>query len=941
MAVTSGFFNSKSGDRRYNAEQMSAIFNGIINDGVFANIGTAFKVTANDTNTVLVGAGRCWFKSTWVLNDSVAVIAMSDSDILYDRIDTVVIEVDHSDSVRAGSIKVVKGRAASSPQKPTLIQNGSIYQAPLAYVRRKVGTTSISQVDITNAVGTSECPYITGILQVQNIDNIVAQWQAQWKTWYANTVAWQTEFETQRENWSDEWNDWYTNETSGTSESLEAFMLDAKVEIDKWFENLRTNLDSQSTAVALASKIADLQEKFDTLSSERAIYDSIEDSSGNPILGSDGTEIVGKTVFDSGNGIAGEQVVENKQYVVQLPLSAWEGSVEEGFSQVAACYGMTSDKVVLPPMFRPTGILQNDIAMKAALSHITLVNTMDEKVQVFCDFLPAIDMEIVLLEGAGGSGSSQDVVLSPNTDTLFDDDTFITSFGGKLTQTPKSEIIGKIDAAYAQSADDNEKLETKVNDNFARALVTKADAAASLTIYPDVKSNIVITNHGFTTQSGSGSPSPKNPQPITVGGKNWEEVVLTGDEDWRYSVKNMIWSKGGMVEATRTNGQCSDLKWIARTDLTVDGTPGIATCSAGNLIINHPDYLTDPEAWKAYLKKRYEEGNPFKVWVTPADISKVTGLYIPKVTEGETYHCECVKLTEHLCEGDTVESYVESGCDKMIMFDGSSDENWVLDSSSMSSMSGSKRFYIDLDFLIKNTSASPIGHGYTNYLMNVSAGSSYGNIYENVFSLQKQSSIGKTRIFVRIEKVNTKDAFIESIRTKPLILFVRTEEYTSKKNIFMIAEKHAKRKYHLRISDMNNGDDYPGWKVPDLKGTVGDGKNGAIPGTKCDIDGNGTYFNTNGSLGQIFFYKSHWGNLTETQIKEQYPDMEIDIVVPRATPVTYAHPAIRMEADPKVSDGSVKISGEKTVSAVYNKNIVKAFEELQAAVVALGANLSN
>ena len=47
MSVTSGFFNSLHGDRRYNAEQMSAIFDGIINDGVFANIGTAFSIKSD------------------------------------------------------------------------------------------------------------------------------------------------------------------------------------------------------------------------------------------------------------------------------------------------------------------------------------------------------------------------------------------------------------------------------------------------------------------------------------------------------------------------------------------------------------------------------------------------------------------------------------------------------------------------------------------------------------------------------------------------------------------------------------------------------------------------------------------------------------------------------------------------------------------------------
>ena len=46
MSVSSGFFNSLNGDRKYNAEQMSAIFDGLIIDGVFASIGTAFAVKA-------------------------------------------------------------------------------------------------------------------------------------------------------------------------------------------------------------------------------------------------------------------------------------------------------------------------------------------------------------------------------------------------------------------------------------------------------------------------------------------------------------------------------------------------------------------------------------------------------------------------------------------------------------------------------------------------------------------------------------------------------------------------------------------------------------------------------------------------------------------------------------------------------------------------------
>ena len=41
MSVTYGFYNSIKGDRKYNALEMSSIFDGIIVDGVYMSIGDA------------------------------------------------------------------------------------------------------------------------------------------------------------------------------------------------------------------------------------------------------------------------------------------------------------------------------------------------------------------------------------------------------------------------------------------------------------------------------------------------------------------------------------------------------------------------------------------------------------------------------------------------------------------------------------------------------------------------------------------------------------------------------------------------------------------------------------------------------------------------------------------------------------------------------------
>lgn len=276
MSVTSGFFNSLNGDRRYNAEQMSSLFNGIINDGVFANIGTAFAVNAGEGGTsVIVGIGRAWFNSTWINNDALLTVGVTSSEVLLDRYDAVVIEVNHSDAVRAATVKMVTGVPDSEPVYPEMVHTDYVNQYPLAYIYRKAGVDAVTQADITNKIGTSDCPYITGILQVQNIDKIVAQWEAEWNQWYLSAV------------------------TQGNTD-LSTWMTDTKADFNEWFASLQAVLEPD-VATNLASKIVELQERFKILAIEKCIYFDLEGSDGNPILDSDGNVVQGKTVFGSGD----------------------------------------------------------------------------------------------------------------------------------------------------------------------------------------------------------------------------------------------------------------------------------------------------------------------------------------------------------------------------------------------------------------------------------------------------------------------------------------------------------------------------------------------------------------------------------------------------------------------------------------------------------------
>ena len=290
MAVTSGFFNSLNHDRKYNAEQMSAIFDGIINDGVFMNIGTSFGVKALTGSRISVGVGRAWFNSAWVYNDAELPLTAELSELVLNRYDAVVIEIDHTESGRKGSIKLIKGSPSDKPVPPTMKRTDLINQYPLAYIYRKGGTNEITQSDITNKVGTDDCPYITGILKVQSIDNIVAQWQGEWNDW-----------KEQWDFWSEEWNMWFDDQKTETDYATTQWMGEMKAEFNTWFESLKITL-SDDVAANLAKQILDLENNFEILAKDRCVYDELEDSNGIQIEDNNNIVIQGKTSFNSDIG---------------------------------------------------------------------------------------------------------------------------------------------------------------------------------------------------------------------------------------------------------------------------------------------------------------------------------------------------------------------------------------------------------------------------------------------------------------------------------------------------------------------------------------------------------------------------------------------------------------------------------------------------------------
>ncbi len=182
MSLTSGFFDSFNEDRKYNSLQFSSIFDGIISDGIYATYGDYFLVSPVSGMNIKVGTGRAWLDHTWTLNDADYPMTVEDAEVVLKRIDTVIIEVDRSNSGRINRLRILKGTPASTPVAPQLTKTESLKQYPLADILVKPNAKEIVVADSTNRIGTKDLPWVAGIIDHVSAEELVQQWRIEFDT---------------------------------------------------------------------------------------------------------------------------------------------------------------------------------------------------------------------------------------------------------------------------------------------------------------------------------------------------------------------------------------------------------------------------------------------------------------------------------------------------------------------------------------------------------------------------------------------------------------------------------------------------------------------------------------------------------------------------------------------------------------------------------------
>lgn len=179
----SSFFNSVSGDRKYQASDFAAYFGSLLTNGVFPNPGTNLQVVSNSDMTVTVNIGKGWISGYFYLNDAVLILPIDVADGILKRIDRIALRMDTVNRSIAAVVK--KGTFSSTPVALALQRDADAYELALADVYVDAGVTSITGAAITDQrLNTVLCGWVNSLIQADTTA-IFDQYQA----WFASTTA--------------------------------------------------------------------------------------------------------------------------------------------------------------------------------------------------------------------------------------------------------------------------------------------------------------------------------------------------------------------------------------------------------------------------------------------------------------------------------------------------------------------------------------------------------------------------------------------------------------------------------------------------------------------------------------------------------------------------------------------------------------------------------
>ena len=195
MAINYYFFNAvESGgtyDREYNAEDVTSYLDGLVGNGVFPTPSTSLQVRASSGMNVIVGAGSGWIHGHKLVNTADLTLAIEASDVVLNRIDSVIFYVDHT--AREMGIEVKQGTLGATPTAPALQRDDDRWEMCLAqiYVAKQAAAITAAAITDTRA-NSSLCGIVQGLIQQIDTTTLWEQQQAAFDAWFESV---QTQFQ--------------------------------------------------------------------------------------------------------------------------------------------------------------------------------------------------------------------------------------------------------------------------------------------------------------------------------------------------------------------------------------------------------------------------------------------------------------------------------------------------------------------------------------------------------------------------------------------------------------------------------------------------------------------------------------------------------------------------------------------------------------------------
>ena len=334
----------------------------------------------------------------------------------------------------------------------------------------------------------------------------------------------------------------------------------------------------------------------------------------------------------------------------------------------------------------------------------------------------------------------------------------------------KQDIFAYADAVrnYAQQVkEDSEQRDKGLKDYVDRISAggesIKCGQAETVTFTAGANRLESVAVSGFTTQTGTGDPAPDNVRPIQNAGMRNKLMTVTGNTDGLF-MSSVVPTRVAVLvpDAIANQELICDLYESNRVSQTDK------TCYMDS---NKNFGITDSRFTSLEEAKRIlnEEPVTFAYQSTQDTGEYYTGV---AVQQNGAYRCEIIRLADRLHAGDTLEMNVQSEYDAYAEFDGSSDENWILESGGTTGSSGSKWFSIKFTGpQIKNITTTEVPEADSNSLLADSSQNTYTAKAEDTFSLAYSSG---NILQVRIADISTVEALKTHLRSHPLRVFYKS-----------------------------------------------------------------------------------------------------------------------------------------------------------------------